>query len=78
MASEVYAAHAGGRSPVMDGPLWIGVAVAASLAVFVFVGGPLKWLALPLLLALVVLPLSVRWALAGVRSVAAFREGLRD
>lgn len=78
LVSSVYDARAGGRSVFLDGPWWLALTVAAALAVLIFGSSPWRWFALPIVVALFWLPLSVRWVVALARSVRAFREGIRD
>ena len=78
LASTVYDAQAGSRSPILDGPWWLALASVVALAVLVFGGSPWKWLVVPVVAVLFWLPLCVRWAVALGRSVGAFREGLRS
>jgi hypothetical protein len=78
LAATVYDAHGGSRSPLLDGPWWLGITTALALAVLVFGDSPWKWLAAPVAVALFWLPLGIRWAVALRRSVSAFREGYQS
>ena len=77
-AATVYDAQAGSRSPVLDGPWWLGITIAAALGVLVFGANPWRWFALPVVAALFWLPLCVRWLVASGRSVKAFRDEYRS
>lgn len=75
LAREVYDAQAGSRSPILDGPWWLGMSLLAAVAVLLIVGSPWKWLALLVLIGFFWLPFLVRWAVALARTVPAFRKG---
>jgi hypothetical protein len=77
LASTVYDAQAGSRSPILDGPWWLGLTAVVVLAVLVFGSSPWKWLVLPVVAVLFWLPFCVRLAVALSFSVSAFREGLQ-
>lgn len=77
LVSSVYSAHAGSRSPLLDGPWWLVVSIGGAVAVAIIWSGPLKWIALAILAFLFWLPLGYRWISAIWRSGSAFREGLR-
>lgn len=75
----VYDAQAGGRTPLLDGPWWLGITVAVALGVLVFgTSSPWKWLTLPFVAVLLWLPFCVRWAVALGRAVSRFREASRS
>lgn len=78
LATTVYGAQAGGRTPLLDGPWWLGVTAAITLGVLVVGTSPWKWLALPFVAILLWLPFVVRSLVALQRAVSAFREGLRS
>lgn len=78
LASKVYDAGAGSRSPVLDGPRWLGALVLVSLAVLAFGTAPWKWIAMLVLGVFFWLPFLVRWILAIWRTPGAFREGFRS
>lgn len=77
-ASTVYDAQAGGRSPILDGPWWLGLTAAVVLAVLVLGSSPWTWIVLPVAAVLLWLPFCVRWVVSLTRSVRAFRQGLRS
>lgn len=64
--------------PFLDGPRWLIVTSVVGLAIFVFGSAPWTWIALPVVVAVLVLPFFVSWGVALRRSVTTFREGLRD
>jgi len=76
--STVYDAQAGGRSPMLDGPWWLGILAIVVTSVFVFGSAPWTWLVVPIAAAVFWLPFCVRWAVALGRSVTAFRDGFRS
>jgi hypothetical protein len=78
LAVTVYDAHAGGRSPILDGPWWLGLIIAGTVALAIVGGAHGSWVALPVVVALLVVPSCVRWAVALGRSIRAFREGFRS
>src|SRR5262249_33274875 len=78
LASTVYDAQAGSRTPILDGPWWLGPTVILVMAVLVFGSTPWKWIVLPVAAVLLWLPLCVRWVVSLSRSVSAFREGFRS
>jgi hypothetical protein len=77
VAATVYDAQGGSRSPVLDGPWWLGLIGVVVVAVLVLDSEPWKWLVVPIAAAFFWLPFYVRWVLALSRSVRAFREGFR-
>jgi hypothetical protein len=77
-ASTVYDAQAGSRSPILDGPWWLGPTAVVVVAVLVFGSSPWQWIVLPVAAALLWMPFLVRWVVALTRSVTAFREGFRS
>jgi uncharacterized membrane protein YccC len=77
-ASTVYGAQAGSRSPILDGPWWLGLTVVVVVSVLVFGSNTWKWIVLPVAAALLWLPFLARWIVALTRSVTAFREGFRS
>ena len=78
LASKVYDAGAGSRSPVLDGPWWLGALGLSVVTVLTFGNNPWKWLVLPIAAVLFWLPFCIRWSLAIWHSVDAFREGFRS
>lgn len=78
LASTVYDAQAGSRSPMLDGPWWLGLTAVVVISVLVFGSSPWKWTVLPIAAALLWVPFVVRWVVALTRSVTAFREGFRS
>jgi uncharacterized membrane protein YgcG len=78
LTATVHQGQAGSRSPVLDGPWWVGLMIAVALAALVFGSAPWKWIAVPIVVVLLWLPFCVRWALALGRAVGAFREGFRS
>lgn len=77
LARAVYDAQAGGRSPLLDGPWWLGATLAIAVAVYVFTDSPWKWLSLPFLVLLSTVPWVIRWTVALSRILPEFRKGLR-
>jgi hypothetical protein len=78
LASRVYDAGAGGRSPTLDGPWWLTALSLIVVTVMISGTGPWKWLVLPVAALFFWLPFCVRWSVALWRSVGAFREGFRS
>jgi hypothetical protein len=74
MAAATYDAQAGGRSPILDGPRWLGITLIVGLSVLAVGRGPWKWFALLVVAVLLWLPLLVRWIVAIARSVRAVRD----
>jgi hypothetical protein len=78
LVSTVYDAQGGGRSPVLDGPWWLGLTAAVVAVVLAFGGGPWRWVALAVFAIFFWLPFVARWAVVLARSVGAFRDGFRS
>jgi hypothetical protein len=78
LVSTVYDAQAGSRSPILDGPWWLGLTAVVVISVLVFGSSPWKWIVLPIGAALLWLPFVVHWVVALTRSVTAFRVGFRS
>jgi hypothetical protein len=78
LASRVYDAHSGSRSPILDGPWWLSLTALVVVSVLVFGSNPWKWVVLPFAAALLWLPYVAHWVVALSRSVTAFREGFRS
>lgn len=78
LASRVYDAGAGGRSPILDGPWWLAVVGLVVVTVLTLGSSPWTWLVLPIAALFFWIPFCIRWILALWRSVGAFREGFRS
>lgn len=78
LVATVYDAQAGSRSPMLDGPWWLGLTAVVVMSVLVFGSSPWTWIVLPIAAGLFWLPFVARWVVALTRSVTAFREGLRS
>jgi len=78
LATVVYDAQADSRTPILDGPWWIGITAAAALSVLAFGAAPWKWLALPFVAVLLWLPLVARWLVALWKMGRAVREASRS
>ena len=74
----MYDAQAGGRSPVLDGPWWLGSGIAVALVVLVAGSGPWRWIGAAVVAVLFSVPFCVRSAVAIGRSVRDVRAAYRS
>jgi apolipoprotein N-acyltransferase len=73
----VYDAYGSRRIVWLDGPWWLAALLAGAVGVLTFAPGAWKWLALPFIVGLAWIPITLHWGLGIGRSFRAFREGFR-